>query len=130
MVPLSVRLVDLCVNLMAAEHTCMHSDHSIGRCLIYGARGIPQGMACRPDGGLLSSASGHGEMDHAAEKVGMCFMTPSCNRSEQITCHRYAASRDPKTLELTTIRTVHKAGYYRFASSVFNRTTNATDSFM
>jgi hypothetical protein len=31
------RLIDLCANLMAAENTCHHSDHSLGRCLVYGA---------------------------------------------------------------------------------------------
>jgi len=44
---ISVRLIDLCTNLMAGENTCLHSDHSLGRCLMYGANVVPVGMACQ-----------------------------------------------------------------------------------
>lgn len=33
----STRLVDICVNLWADSQTCHHSDHSMTRCLLYGA---------------------------------------------------------------------------------------------
>ena len=36
-VGIRARLVDLCVRLMAGEATCHHSDHSMSRCLAYGA---------------------------------------------------------------------------------------------
>eukprot|EP01042_Synura_sphagnicola_P000040 gene40-40_t len=45
-VPLSVRLVDLCRDLMAGEHTCHHSDHSMSRCLFYGMQSHPKGLPC------------------------------------------------------------------------------------
>ena len=46
-VSIAVRLVDVCANMMAGEYTCMHSDHSLGRCLIYGAHATPLGMTCQ-----------------------------------------------------------------------------------
>jgi len=46
LVPLATRLVDVCATLMAHEGTCHHSDHSIGRCLIYGAYADPVNSGC------------------------------------------------------------------------------------
>ena len=46
-ISISVPLIDLCSNMMANEHTCLHSDHSLGRCLIYGAHVVPVGMVCQ-----------------------------------------------------------------------------------
>ena len=36
-VPTKRRLIDVCASLMSGEHTCQHSDHAMGRCLLYGA---------------------------------------------------------------------------------------------
>ena len=44
--PINTRLIDLCANLMANEGTCQHSDHTMGRCLLYGASGVPVGAQC------------------------------------------------------------------------------------
>ncbi len=33
---LSIPVVDLCTNMLADEHTCYHSDHSISSCLAHG----------------------------------------------------------------------------------------------
>ena len=45
-ISISIPLVQLCTNMMANEHTCLHSDHSLGRCLVYGANIVPVGMVC------------------------------------------------------------------------------------
>ena len=118
----AIRLVDLCANLMANEHTCLHSDHSLGRCLVYGANVVPVGMTCQreyqsPNMSIVNLFEGHrynstrSTIDNQGKvtsyvKVldsyssrpkhmrysGMCFMTRSCNLSEHLTCHRYKAS--------------------------------------
>jgi hypothetical protein len=45
---IAVRLIDLCTNSMAGENTCLHSDHSLGRCLLYGAQVIDLDMYIAP----------------------------------------------------------------------------------
>eukprot|EP01035_Chromulina_nebulosa_P017682 gene17682-23272_t len=76
-VPIGVRLIDYCVNLMANENTCFHSDHSFGRCLVYGINLHPMGSVClsqvsNPPSDLL---------------VGMCFSAPECDLNKRVTCH-------------------------------------------
>lgn len=78
------RLVDLCSNVMASENTCLHSDHSISRCLIYGANAIANSVIC------------HSFVDNPPKNItfGMCFMAKSCDLHRHITCHRYRPRRN------------------------------------
>lgn len=113
---LSVRLVDLCAKLMAGEHTCLHSDHSLGRCLVFGAQAVPVGMACirkyekattsiMPSNVSVSTldvksrqGSSYVEILHADQlpvylrHSGMCFMLKHCDLQEHLTCHRFKAA--------------------------------------
>ena len=49
-------------------------------------------------------------------KIGLCFMTPSCNTSEQLTCHRYK----PHATEDEAVRIKKNKGYYKGYSTTFN----------
>jgi len=77
-----VRLIDICVNTMAQEHTCYHSDHSMSRCLLHGSHGYPVGLDC-------------GGSDIGNELiVGMCMDPGDTCGPVQLTCHRYYARQD------------------------------------
>jgi hypothetical protein len=78
----SVRIVDLCVNTMAGEHTCFHSDHSVTRCLAHGVLADILDISC---GGTRLS-----------DKLtfGMCMGTAFCNPKVQLTCHRWKPNPD------------------------------------
>lgn len=91
----------------------LDSDHSIGRCFLYGAFAVPVGVTCHStvainssshtmlvprDGASVSLAASAGEQNSKALveiaapgdlKLGMCFMLPHCDVNEQITCHRH-----------------------------------------
>ena len=169
LVPLAVRLIDVCVHLMAHENTCHHSDHSIGRCLIYGAYADPVNSGCHstasagnamrdpfdmldptgvkvmsllplththppPPYPTLPSLSIYLTFDSTNVQIGLCFMAPVCNISEQITCHRYkprvtqstslpSARKDMTTLPRTTNNflgtpSTHHNLYYRSGENV------------
>lgn len=79
---ISVRLIDICVNIMAQEHTCYHSDHSMSRCLLHGSHGYPVSIFC---GG---SDIGNNLL------VGMCMDPGDSCGPVQLTCHRYYARQD------------------------------------
>ena len=96
---LSIRMIDICVNLMSQEHTCYHSDHAISRCFIHGVYAYPLDVAC---GGSQISSNGL--------YFGMCMGISQCQTNVQLTCHRWKPSRsnslrpinleDPKMMEL------------------------------
>lgn len=124
-VKIGVRLIDFCANLMANEHTCQHSDHSMGRCFLYGAAAIPYSSYCR--------------YQNAAPVIsGMCFTAPKCNLSEQITCHRYQSLVVPITAgkgsstvigeEMTAVKLSKNKNHYRYYSSLLNG--SVSDSFL
>lgn len=73
----TVRVVEVCTNLMSQEHTCFHSDHAMSRCLLYGANGFPVHSDC---GGSRIGAEG--------VIIGMCMGTDTCS-ANQLTCHRF-----------------------------------------
>jgi hypothetical protein len=77
-----VRAVELCVNVMAQEHTCFHSDHSMSRCLIHGVYAAPWDVEC----GSTSIAEDL--------RFAMCMGTDNCDSSVVLTCHRYRPHRD------------------------------------
>lgn len=89
---LSIRLVELCANLLSGEHTCYHSDHAVTRCMVHAAYADVTHIYCggstlRP--GLL---------------IGMCMGCEGCDHLHHITCHRWVASandsRIPSALSL------------------------------
>jgi len=97
--PLAVRLIDYCVNLMASEHTCQHSDHSVGRCLVYGAFAAPINVVCNSTVPLADMPHDVRfppavplEKDAQNTMLGMCFMLPACDVQLHTTCHRYRPS--------------------------------------
>eukprot|EP01032_Pedospumella_encystans_P022406 gene22406-25383_t len=108
-VPLAVRLIDFCTNIMASPDTCMHSDHSLGRCVIHGARAKPVNLICRS---LVPI-----EQVPASVHVGMCFAASQCNVYEQITCHRFRTGRVSKNGVITPTRTSRNRSHYRLFSS-------------
>jgi hypothetical protein len=57
-------------------------------------------------------------------KIGLCFMTPKCNLSEQITCHRY--KHDLRTGQAVRVST--RNPHYKVYSSIYNG--SFTDSNM
>ena len=119
---------------------CAFSDHSIGRCLLYGAYATPVSVVCHSTVPLPEGSAARQTLDRLNERIGMCFYTPTCDMEEQITCHRYKAAWTAdgtlssggantlvrSQLKLTAVRT-HAPGYYRLYSSMFDG--NRTDTY-
>lgn len=85
----AIRLIDLCVNLMAKEHTCYHSDHALTRCLAHGAYVDPVAIDCE------GSAIGHrGEQGYV--ELGSCYYK-YCSMEHSLTCHRFVYNRPDLT---------------------------------
>jgi hypothetical protein len=72
-----VRLAEICVNLMAQEHTCYHSDHSLSRCFIHGAYAYPLDAECG------------GSTFPSGLFMGMCMGVGECQTKTLLTCHRW-----------------------------------------
>ena len=120
-------LATLSVFFIFSTFHFIRSDHSMGRCLVYGAHIDPVSSACHstaPEGSKGTHLSGPSDSDPIGVKIGFCFMTPVCDLSEQITCHRYKHDR---TLS-QPVRILDSPGYYKVYSSVNNGTM--TDTFM
>ena len=80
---LSVRTIDLCVNMMAERGTCYHSDHAITRCLAYAIYADTMTAGCKG----INITSGGGRA-----LVSMCYDGVSCDLSTALICHRHAAN--------------------------------------
>lgn len=92
---LSVRVIDLCVNMMAELGTCYHSDHSITRCLSHAIYASCQSAGC---GGTKVTAS-----NGTRQRVSMCYDGTKCDTSTGLTCHRFMADpSDPSRHPLST----------------------------
>ncbi len=89
--PMPTRLVDLCSNLMANEHTGHHSDHSMGRCLFYGAYITPVSVVCHSEVPLSTVPP--------SVDIGMCFGTKYCDLDMHVTCHRFRPAKDIESEE-------------------------------
>ena len=87
-VPINTRLIDLCSALMSNEGTCQHSDHAMGRCLLYGASGIPVGAVCETQV-PLHTVPKIDPLTGEAVMIGMCFAARECDLDTMITCHRF-----------------------------------------
>lgn len=82
---LSVRAVEICMNMMADEGTCYHSDHSVTRCLAYAIYAEPLSLGCFRPAKLY--AEGKGKF-----KMSMCYGGEKCDLAFALTCHRYVAT--------------------------------------
>jgi hypothetical protein len=88
-VPIAVRLIDFCTTSMASENTCLHSDHSFSRCLVFGGFVRPHSVICHSSVPLTSAPRDI--------TFGMCFMAIECQKDKHITCHRYKPVLLPMT---------------------------------
>lgn len=92
---LGVRVVDLCVNMMAELGTCYHSDHSLTRCLSHAIYASCQSAGC---GGTKVTAG-----DGTQQLVSMCYDGKKCDTTTGLTCHRFMADPfDPARPPLST----------------------------
>jgi hypothetical protein len=78
---ISVRAIELCVNMMSPEHTCYHSDHAMSRCMIHGMNAIPYSIEC-----------GGSRLGDDGLAIGMCMGTDGCDNRIHFTCHRWFPS--------------------------------------
>ena len=111
----NVRLIDFCASLMANEGTCQHSDHSMGRCLFYGAGIIPMGAVCHSSVPLQKVPSDI--------HIGLCFMAKECDENMHLTCHRYEPVRlNSNHTPIMYAQKLHpnKRGFYKSFSSGWN----------
>lgn len=77
----SIRIIELCVNMMSQEHTCYHSDHAISRCLIHGINAEPFSIECG------DTRVAHNTDSEAS--IGMCMGVDPCLTHQHLTCHRW-----------------------------------------
>ena len=92
---LKLRVVDLCVNMMAHPGTCYHSDHSMTRCLAHAIYADTISAGC---GGLLINGNGGQTFN-----VSMCYDEAGCDALQTLTCHRHMA--DPSNPALPPLLT-------------------------
>ena len=90
---IEVRVVDLCVSMMAGMGTCYHSDHSVTRCLAHAIYADTLSAGC--DGLNITSSDG------SALSLVMCSDADHCDMSKSLTCHKYAT--DPRNINYPPI---------------------------
>lgn len=93
---LAVRVIDVCVNMMAQSGTCYHSDHSFSRCLAHGVYADTVPIRC--DGTNISLSSG------SNYTFGMCWWRHVCDPSYTITCHRHFADPTDPSKPKSTVK--------------------------
>lgn len=90
---IKVRVVDLCVNMMAGMGTCYQSDHSMTRCLAHAVYADTVSAGC---GGMNITST-----NDSALPLVMCSDTSHCDLSKSLTCHKY--STDPRNINYPPI---------------------------
>lgn len=94
---LSVRLIDLCTNMMAHAATCYHSDHSLTRCLAHGTYSDTKNAGCESHFNV--SAGGN------LFPIAMCYEGATCDLTTALTCHRYVSIvRNSTLVPMSTLR--------------------------
>ncbi len=98
------RLIDICINLMAKERTCYHSDHILSRFIFYGLLADVIDMPCE------NSVKTHDIIDHNIT-FGMCMGRTeySCDHNRHMTCHRFQADRHNATISESTRFNIEKS---------------------
>ena len=122
------------MSICMSMSTCMRSDHSVGRCLLYGAWTTPVSVVCHSSAPPSVPTPPH-------VRTGFCFSVPFCNISEHITCHRYKSvastsmrpttTADASDLDTTIFQVVRLPKYEKSKfkySSGFDG--NITDSYL
>lgn len=87
---LSIRVIDLCTNMMADTATCYHSDHSLTRCLAHGTYSDTKNAGCESHFDL--SVGGN------IVPMAMCYEGVTCDLTTALTCHRYVSFVHNSTL--------------------------------
>jgi hypothetical protein len=80
---LSVRVIDLCTNMMADTATCYHSDHSLTRCLAHGTYSDTKNAGCESHFNLTAGGNIY--------PMAMCYEGATCDLTTALTCHRYVS---------------------------------------
>ena len=93
---LAVRVIDMCVNMMAQSGTCYHSDHSFSRCLAHGI--YAETVPIRCNGTDINPPNG------SKYQFGMCWWRYVCHPSYTITCHRHFADPSDPSKPKSTIK--------------------------
>lgn len=100
-IPISSRLVDLCLNLLADEHTCHHSDHSISRCLMHGAYAT---VIHIPASNINSSSLQPTHVQVCRPENAGRDSCKVCDTRRHLSCHRH---RPVSSTNSTPVRTDH-----------------------
>ena len=96
---MTIRVIDLCVNMMAPIDSCYHSDHSLTRCLSHGIYADTLTAGCyNPIS--IQSANGRNV------SFSMCYEGEKCDLNTTLTCHRHVAN--PSNTLLQPISTLQK----------------------
>jgi hypothetical protein len=107
-------------------HIFVSSDHSLNRCLVYGAGARPLPVTCHVQDNSDTRAIASSNIDEHSFS-GMCFMARECKLDQHVTCHRYRAKLQ-SDFTVVPVRTSKSSGHYRHYSTV--RTGNSTESFL
>jgi hypothetical protein len=98
----------------------MNSDHSIGRCMIYGARASAVGAVCH-------SFDTSDKLPPNQVRLGFCFSTPECDISTHVTCHRYKASLNQNNVLQAVRLPEYEKTRFKYSSGFDG---NITDSYL
>lgn len=109
----NIRLIDLCVGILAQPSTCLHSDHSVPLCLFYGAKIEPISATC------------HSTVANPPSNItlGMCMAAERCDKETKVTCHRFKSVRDKRGEGeggISIHPTTWRKRFYRQYSSYFD----------
>ena len=88
-------MVDVCMNIMAEEHSCYHSDHALTRCIVHGIYATPLDQWCGGNAPLSPPELPVPPSDKGGPAIGMCMQVDEkCLPDVHLTCHHWMP--DPK----------------------------------
>ena len=88
-------MVDVCMNIMAEEHSCYHSDHALTRCIVHGIYATPLDQWCGGRAPLSPPELPVPPSDKGGPAIGMCMQVDEkCLPDVHLTCHHWMP--DPK----------------------------------
>ena len=96
---MTIRVIDLCVNMMAHMDSCYHSDHSLTRCLSHGIYADTLSAGCYNPISIQT-------LNGRNLSFSMCYEGEKCDLSTTLTCHRHVAN--PSNTLLQPISTLPK----------------------
>ena len=89
---MTIRVIDLCVNMMAQIDSCYHSDHALTRCLSHGIYADTLSAGCY-DPISIQSVNGRNL------SFSMCYDGEKCDINTTLTCHRHVANTSNTLLQ-------------------------------